>query len=61
MYKKTAIILAFFVIVSLAYKTAYCMSVNLTAGQINEAIKYGQTNRLANPKEFSAPLGFSPL
>src|SRR3989338_2519111 len=55
MYKKTAIILAFFVIVSLAYKTAYCMSVNLTAGQINEAIKYGQTNRLASPRDFAAP------
>ena len=55
MYKKTAIVLAFFAIMSLAYKTAYCMSVNLTSNQINEAIKYGQTNKLASPRDFAAP------
>jgi len=49
MCKKIVIVLAFFAIMSLAVKTTYCMSVNLTVDQINEAIKYGQTNRLASP------------
>jgi len=55
MCKKTIIVLASFAIMSLVVKTTYCMSVNLTAGQINEAIKYGQTNRLASPRDFAAP------
>jgi len=31
------------------------MSVDLTSNQINEAIKYGQTNKLASPKNFAKP------
>ena len=55
MCKKTIIVLASFAIMSLVVKTTYCMSVNLTAGQINETIKYGQTNKLTSPKDFAAP------
>lgn len=55
--KKTVAVLIFFVIMSLTYqhKPAYCMSVNLTATQINEAIKYGQINRRTSPSDFAAP------
>jgi len=55
MCKKTVIALTLFAIMSLTYNTAYCMSLNLTSDQINEAIKYGQTNRLASPKDFAMP------
>src|SRR3989304_5311630 len=55
MCKKTIIVLASFAIMSLVVKTTYCMSVNLTAGQINKAIKYGQTKKLTSPKDFAAP------
>ena len=55
MCKKIVIILAFFAIMSLIEKPVYCMSVNLTTNQINEANKYGKTNRLASPQDFSAP------
>ena len=53
--QKNSYCFGFFAIMSLAYKTAYCMSVNLTSNQINEAIKYGQTNKLASPRDFAAP------
>ena len=39
MLKKTTLILALFTIISLAGKTANCISLNLTPGQINEAIE----------------------
>jgi len=55
MWNKTVIVLALFAIMSLTCKTIYCMSLNLASNQINEAIKYGQTNRLASPKDFAAP------
>jgi hypothetical protein len=55
MRKKTVIVLALFAIMSLTYNTAYCMSVNLTVDQINKAIEYGNTNKLASPKGFAAP------
>ncbi len=55
MCKKTVIVLTLFAIMSLTCNTAYCMSLNLTSNQINEAIKYGQTNRLASPKDFAEP------
>ncbi len=55
MCKKTVIVLTLFVIMSLAVKTTYCMSVNLTVDQINEAIKYGHTNKRTSPKDFAAP------
>ena len=53
MCKKTVIVLAFLAIMSLTYKTAYCMSVNLTVDQINKAIKYGHTNKRTSPKDFA--------
>lgn len=55
MCRKIVIVLAFFAIMSLTDKPVYCMSVNLTTNKINEAIKYGKTNRLASPQNFSAP------
>lgn len=55
MCKKTVIALVFFAIMSLAYKTTFCMSVNLANKQINEAIEYGKTNRRASLKDFTAP------
>ena len=55
MCRKTVIGLAFFAITSLTYNTAYCMSFNLTSNQINEAVKYGQTNKMASPKDFAEP------
>ncbi len=55
MCRKTVIVLAFFAITSLTYNTVYCMSFNLTSNQINEAVKYGQTNKMASPKDFAEP------
>ena len=55
MCKKTVIVLTLFAIMSLFYNIAYCMSVNLTVNQINEAIKYGHTNKRTSPKDFADP------
>ncbi|MGR3174286.1 MAG: hypothetical protein ACUZ8N_06770 [Candidatus Scalindua sp.] len=55
MCKKTVIVLTLFAIMSLIYNTAYGMSVNLTVVQINEAIKYGHTNKRTSPKDFAEP------
>lgn len=55
MYKKTAIALVLFIIMSLIDKTAYCMSFKLMSSQINEAIEYGKNNRRASLKDFTAP------
>lgn len=55
MLKKITLILALFTIISLTGKTAYCVSLNLTPNQINEAIEYGKKNKLLSPTNFAAP------
>jgi hypothetical protein len=55
MLKKTTLILVLFTIISLAGKTAYCISLNLTPGQINEAIEYGKNNKRSSPTNFAKP------
>ncbi|MFQ5687787.1 MAG: hypothetical protein ACE5GV_14130 [Candidatus Scalindua sp.] len=55
MCKKTVIVLGFLTIMILTHKTAYCMSVNLTVDQINEAIKYGHANKRTSPRDFAKP------
>lgn len=55
MYRKIFIVLVFLVIMGFAGKTTYSMSVNLTTGQIEEAIEYGKTNRRASLTDFTAP------
>ena len=55
MFKKTALILAFLTIISLTGKTAYCLSLNLTPTQINEAIEYGKENKRLSPTNFAEP------
>ena len=55
MFKKTILVLAFFVIISLMGETAYCVSLNLTPNQINEAIEYGKKNKRLSPTKFAAP------
>lgn len=55
MLKKTTLILAFFTIISLTGKTAYCVSLDLTPNQVNEAIEYGKKNKLLSPTNFAAP------
>ena len=55
MYKKIVIILAFCAIMSLVAKTTYCMSLKLTASQINEAVEYGKKSKRLSPTDFAAP------
>ena len=55
MLKKTTLILALFTIISLAGKTAYSVSLNLTPGQVNEAIEYAKKNKRLSPTNFSKP------
>jgi len=55
MLKKITLVLAFFVIISLMGKTAYCVSLNLTPNQINEAIEYGKKNKRLSPTNFAGP------
>jgi hypothetical protein len=55
MYKKIVFILAFCAIISFVAKPAYCMSVQLTASQINEAVEYGKNSKRLSPAEFAAP------
>ncbi len=55
MYKKIVIILVFCAIISLMAKTTYCMSLKLTASQINEAVEYGKKCKRLSPTEFAAP------
>ncbi len=55
MFKKTILILAFFAIISLMGKTAYCLSLELTPGQIDEAVEYGKKNKLLSPTNFAKP------
>jgi len=55
MLKKITLVLAFFVVISLMGETAYCVSLNLTPDQINEAIEYGKKNKRLSPTNFAAP------
>jgi len=55
MLKKTILVLAFFTIISLMGKTVYCVSLNLTPNQINEAIEYGKKNKRLSPTNFAKP------
>jgi len=55
MLKKITLILALFTIISLAGKTAYSVSLNLTPGQVTEAIEYAKKNKLLSPTNFSKP------
>ena len=55
MFKKIILVLAFFTIISLMGKSAYCVSLNLTPNQINEAIEYGKENKRLSPTNFAAP------
>ncbi len=55
MFNKTILVLAFFTIISLMGKTAYCVSLNLTPIQINEAIEYGKKNKRLSPTNFAEP------
>jgi hypothetical protein len=55
MYKKIVFILAFCAIISFVAKPTYCMSVQLTASQINEAVEYGKNSKRLSPAEFAAP------
>ncbi len=55
MFKKIALILAVFTIISLTGRTAYCLSLNLTPAQINEAIEYGKKNKRLSPTNFAKP------
>ncbi len=55
MFKKIIIVLAFWAVISFVSKTTYCMSLKLTAGQINEAIEYGKKSKRLSPTEFAAP------
>ncbi|MCP4266508.1 MAG: hypothetical protein GY777_13205 [Candidatus Brocadiaceae bacterium] len=55
MCKKIVIILMFCAIISLVAKTTYCMSLKLTASQINEAVEYGKSGKRLSPTEFAAP------
>ena len=47
--------MALFTIISLAGKTAYSVSLNLTPGQVNEAIEYAKKNKRLSPTNFSKP------
>jgi len=55
MLKKTIHVLAFCTIISLMGQTAYCVCLNLTPDQINEAIEYGKKNKRLSPSHFAAP------
>lgn len=55
MYKKLVIILAFWTTINFMAETTHCMSLNLTASQINEAIEYGKNSKRLSPAEFAAP------
>jgi hypothetical protein len=55
MLKKITLILALFTIISLAGKTAYSVSLNLTPSQVNEAIEYGKKNKRLSPTNFAGP------
>jgi hypothetical protein len=55
MLKKITLILALFTIISLAGKTAYSVSLNLTPGQVNEAIEYAKKNKRLSPTNFAKP------
>ncbi len=55
MYKKIIIILALWATISLVTNTTYCMSLQLTTSQINEAIEYGKKCKRSSPTEFAAP------
>ncbi len=55
MLKKTTLILALFTTISLAGKTAYSVSLNLTPGQVNEAIEYAKKNKRLSPTNFAKP------
>ena len=55
MLKKITLILALLTIISLTGKTAYCVSLNLTPSQINEAIEYAKKNKRLSPTNFAKP------
>ncbi|MBT3879612.1 MAG: hypothetical protein HON76_07475 [Candidatus Scalindua sp.] len=55
MFKKIILVLAFFTIILLVGKTAYCVSLDLTPNQINEAIEYGKKNKRLSPTNFAEP------
>jgi hypothetical protein len=55
MLKKITLILALFTIISLVGKTAYSVSLNLTPGQVNEAIEYAKKNKRLSPTNFAKP------
>ncbi len=55
MFKKIILVLALFTIVSQTSKTAYCISLDLTPNQVNEAIEYGKKNKRLSPTNFAGP------
>ncbi len=55
MLKKIVLILAFVTLASLMGRTAYCISLNLSPTQINEAIEYGKKNKRLSPTNFAKP------
>lgn len=53
--KNVVTILIFCALLCLNDKKAFCMTFNLTSSQINEAIEYGQKNKLKSLREFTKP------
>ncbi len=55
MLKKITLILVIFALIGLTGRTAYCICLDLTPGQINEAIEYGKKNKRLSPTNFAKP------
>ncbi|MDR4504617.1 MAG: hypothetical protein MRK01_07480 [Candidatus Scalindua sp.] len=56
--KNVAIFLIFCAFLCLNYNKAHCMTFTLSGSQINEAIEYGQKNKLQSLGEFTKPWVF---
>ncbi len=55
LFNSVVIIVIFCVLLCLNNKKAFCMTFNLTSIQINNAIEYGQKNKLYSLREFTKP------